>query len=95
MLSYSGHIASLVNPPGNPKAHFFAGPEPEPDPDAWQAKAQKVAGTWWEHWADWAIQRSGDTRRSPTSLGSRKYPRDRAGTGRLRARPGAIAWLNR
>jgi polyhydroxyalkanoate synthase len=73
VLSYSGHIASLVNPPGNPKAHFFAGPEPEPDPDAWQAKAQKVAGTWWEHWADWAIQRSGDTRRSPTSLGSRKF----------------------
>ena len=73
VLSYSGHIASLVNPPGNPKAHFFAGPEPEPDPDEWQAKAQKVAGTWWEHWADWAIQRSGDTRRSPTSLGSRKF----------------------
>ena len=73
VLSYSGHIASLVNPPGNPKAHFFAGPEPEPDPDAWQAKAQKVAGTWWEHWADWAILRSGDTRRSPTSLGSRKF----------------------
>jgi polyhydroxyalkanoate synthase subunit PhaC len=73
VLSYSGHIASLVNPPGNPKAHFFTGPEPEPDPDAWQAKAQKVAGTWWEHWADWAIQRAGDTRRAPTSLGSRKF----------------------
>jgi polyhydroxyalkanoate synthase len=73
VLSYAGHIASLVNPPGNPKAHFFAGPEPEPDPDAWRAKAQKVAGTWWEHWADWAIQRSGDTRRSPASLGSRKF----------------------
>jgi polyhydroxyalkanoate synthase subunit PhaC len=73
VLSYAGHIASLVNPPGNPKAHFFAGPEPEPDPDAWRAKAQKVPGTWWEHWADWAIQRSGDTRRSPASLGSRKF----------------------
>ena len=73
VLSYAGHIASLVNPPGNPKAHFFAGPEPEPDPDAWRAKAQKVPGTWWEHWADSAIQRSGDTRRSAASLGSRKF----------------------
>jgi polyhydroxyalkanoate synthase len=73
VLSYAGHIASLVNPPGNPKAHFFTGPEPEPDPDAWQAKAQKVTGTWWEHWADWVIARSGDTRRSPGSLGSRKF----------------------
>ena len=25
VLSYSGHIASLVNPPGNPKAHYWAG----------------------------------------------------------------------
>jgi polyhydroxyalkanoate synthase len=73
VLSNAGHIASLVNPPGNPKAHFFAGPEPEPDPDAWQAKAEKIPGTWWEHWADWAVQRSGDTHRSPTKLGSRKF----------------------
>jgi len=30
VLSNAGHIASLINPPGNPKAHFFAGPEPVP-----------------------------------------------------------------
>jgi len=73
VLSSAGHIASLVNPPGNPKAHFFAGPEPEADPEAWQAKAEKVPGTWWEHWADWARQRSGDTHRSPGNFGSRKF----------------------
>ena len=73
VLSNAGHIASLVNPPGNPKAHFFAGPEPEADPDQWQAKAQKVPGTWWEHWADWAIERSGDARRPAAKLGSRKF----------------------
>jgi polyhydroxyalkanoate synthase subunit PhaC len=73
VLSSAGHIASLVNPPGNPKAHFFAGPEPEADPEAWQAKAEKVPGTWWEHWADWALQRSGDTHRSPVNFGSRKF----------------------
>jgi len=73
VLSSAGHIASLVNPPGNPKAHFFAGPEPEADPEAWQAKAEKVPGTWWEHWADWALQRSGDTHRSPGNFGSRKF----------------------
>jgi polyhydroxyalkanoate synthase subunit PhaC len=73
VLSNAGHIASLVNPPGNPKAHFFAGPEPEADPDQWQAKAQKVPGTWWEHWADWVLERSGGTRRPATKLGSRKF----------------------
>jgi len=25
VLSYSGHIASLINPPGNPKAHYWQG----------------------------------------------------------------------
>ena len=33
VLSNAGHIASLVNPPGNPKAHYFAGPEPGGDAD--------------------------------------------------------------
>jgi polyhydroxyalkanoate synthase len=73
VLSNAGHIASLVNPPGNPKAHFFAGPEPEDDPEQWRAKAQKVQGTWWEHWADWAVQRSGESRRAPPKLGNRKF----------------------
>ena len=41
ILSNAGHIASLVNPPGNPKAHFFAGPEPEADPDAVAGKAHR------------------------------------------------------
>ena len=30
MLSNAGHIASLVNPPGNPKANYYTGPV---DPD--------------------------------------------------------------
>src|SRR5207302_632885 len=34
VLSHAGHIQSLVNPPGNPKAFFYAGPEPGPDADA-------------------------------------------------------------
>ena len=74
MLSNAGHIASLVNPPGNPKAHFYVGPEPGPDPEQWQAESERRAGTWWEHWADWALVRSGDARRAPAKEGSRKFP---------------------
>jgi polyhydroxyalkanoate synthase len=73
ILSNAGHVASLVNPPGNPKAHYFAGPEPGPDPEDWLAKAEKVPGTWWEHWADWIGERSGEERRAPASLGSRRH----------------------
>src|SRR5207249_10428377 len=34
VLSHSGHIASLVNPPGNPTAHYWTGAAPAPDPNA-------------------------------------------------------------
>jgi polyhydroxyalkanoate synthase len=73
ILSNAGHVASLVNPPGNPKAHYFAGPEPVPDPEDWLAKAEKQQGTWWEHWAKWIGERSGEERRAPGSLGSKRH----------------------
>jgi polyhydroxyalkanoate synthase len=38
VLSYSGHIASLVNPPGNPKAHYWTGGTPGADPGQWLAR---------------------------------------------------------
>jgi poly(3-hydroxyalkanoate) synthetase len=38
VLSYSGHIASLVNPPGNPKAHYWTGGTAGEDPSSgWPA----------------------------------------------------------
>lgn len=75
VLSNAGHIASLINPPGNPKAHYFAGPEPGGDPDDWLSRAERHQGTWWEHWAAWIkdSDRSGAERRAPTKLGSRRY----------------------
>jgi polyhydroxyalkanoate synthase len=73
VLSNAGHIASLINPPGNPKAHYFAGPEPGGDPDDWLAAAEQRQGTWWEHWAEWVIARSGEERKAPSRLGSRRH----------------------
>ena len=74
VLSNSGHIAGLVNPPGNPIAKYFAGPKPGPDPERWLLQASEHSGTWWEHWADWAITRSGEERPAPAELGSAQYP---------------------
>ncbi len=74
VLSQAGHIASVVNPPGNPKAHYYAGPHPGPDPDAWLRNAERRAGTWWELWADWTCERSGDEISAPQELGSSRYP---------------------
>jgi polyhydroxyalkanoate synthase len=73
ILSNAGHIASLINPPGNPKAHYFAGPPPTEDPEQWLAGAKQQPGTWWQHWAEWVNTRAGEERKAPTRLGSRRH----------------------
>ena len=52
VLSNSGHIASLVNPPGNPKAAYFIGGDLNRDAEGWRETAEKRTGTWWQAWAD-------------------------------------------
>jgi polyhydroxyalkanoate synthase subunit PhaC len=74
VLSYSGHIASLVNPPGNPKAHYWTGAAPGPDPDAWLATATEHRGSWWEPWSDWVIGHGGEHRPAPDRLDSDQHP---------------------
>ncbi len=74
VLSNSGHVAALVNPPGNPKGFYLTGPKPGEDPDAWQANATRHGGSWWEHWAFWASTRSGKKKRARKTLGNAKYP---------------------
>ncbi len=74
-LSNAGHIASLVNPPGNPKANYYTAPlDPEASPEAWLETAENHTGSWWEHWADWAVERSGDQVPAPETLGSARFP---------------------
>jgi len=74
VLSYSGHIQSLVNPPGNPKAHYWTGGEPGADPHAWRAAAERHTGSWWEPWSAWMLERSGEEAPAPATLGSAGHP---------------------
>jgi polyhydroxyalkanoate synthase len=74
VLSYSGHIQSLVNPPGNPKASHWVGGAIGPDPEDWKAGARRRSGSWWETWAEWAIERSGAEVAAPEWLGSAVHP---------------------
>ena len=74
VLSNAGHIAALVNPPGNPKASYLAGPEPGADPVEWLDSAGKHSGSWWEHWSGWVGERSGDRIDAPTSPGNKQFP---------------------
>jgi polyhydroxyalkanoate synthase subunit PhaC len=69
-LSNGGHIAALVNPPGNPKAWTKLGAAVPLDADSWEATAEKRSGSWWESWTRWAGERSGKMVAAPKSLGS-------------------------
>ena len=71
--SSAGHIASLVNPPGNPKASYHTGGPPGPDPEAWLASSTRHVGSWWEPWAEWVTERSGAEQAAPNRLGSRRH----------------------
>lgn len=73
-LSNGGHVAALVNPPGNPKAYHIVGPAGAPDADAWQESAVKTPGSWWEGWAAWCGERSGKKVPAPKTLGSKAWP---------------------
>ena len=73
VLSNAGHIASLVNPPGNPRASYWLGPKPVPDPEKWLEQATKHTGTWWEVWADWMGKQSGREKPAPRTLGGADY----------------------
>ncbi|MBS7662332.1 class II poly(R)-hydroxyalkanoic acid synthase [Pseudomonas lalucatii] len=81
ILSNSGHIQSILNPPGNPKATYLEGPRLSGDPRAWYHDAQKHEGSWWPRWLEWIQQRSGEQRQTLATLGSTRYPAMEAAPG--------------
>ena len=74
VLSTSGHIASMVNPPGNPKATFQTAASNPADPREWLDQAVTVTGSWWPDYASWLGERSGGQKRAPRKLGRKTFP---------------------
>jgi poly[(R)-3-hydroxyalkanoate] polymerase subunit PhaC len=81
VLSTSGHIAAMVNPPTNAKAAFrtvsatAAGGGANPaDPREFLATATTVPGSWWTDYSSWLAERGGGPRKSPRTLGRKAYP---------------------
>ncbi len=78
VLSTSGHIAALVNPPDNPKASFRSAPgdstENPADSREWLAEAVTQQGSWWTDVAAWLDKRTGRKVAAPKSLGSAELP---------------------
>jgi polyhydroxyalkanoate synthase len=81
VLSNSGHIQSILNPPGNPKARFMTNPDMPDDANKWQEDATKHTDSWWLHWQAWQAERSGKLKKSPATLGNKAYPAGEASPG--------------
>ena len=74
VLSSSGHVAGIVNPPGGRRVHWTnEAIEVSPEsPDEWRAGAVEHPGSWWEDWAGWISSRAG-ARGNPPAMGSKRY----------------------
>jgi polyhydroxyalkanoate synthase subunit PhaC len=60
ILSESGHIAGIINPPSKGKyGHYTSDAPLQGAPEDWQAGATKHAGSWWPRWGAWLAERSG------------------------------------
>jgi polyhydroxyalkanoate synthase subunit PhaC len=73
VLSSSGHIQSILNPPGNPKSRYFINKDMPADPKQWLETASKESDSWWQHWRGWLHQRGGKTKAAPTVLGNEEF----------------------
>jgi len=69
VLSTSGHIAAMVNPPGNDKARYQLAKECPEDPQEWLRRAETCHGSWWPDYAGWLAERCGEERAAPAELG--------------------------
>jgi polyhydroxyalkanoate synthase len=83
VLSGSGHIAGMVNPPAANKYGYWTNEKLPADPDAWFDAAKQHEGSWWPHWKQWV-----------TPFLGREVPARVPGKGKLKvleAAPGTYA----
>ncbi|TRD20696.1 alpha/beta fold hydrolase [Palleronia caenipelagi] len=73
VLSQAGHIQSLINPPGNPKARYMTNDGKHDSPESFLEGATQHQGSWWEHWEAWLDARGGRKVKARKTLGSTKY----------------------
>ena len=69
VLSTSGHVAAMVNPPGNEKARYQIAKECPEDPEQWLLHAETRHGSWWPDYTGWLAERCGEEKAAPEELG--------------------------
>ncbi|WP_170449423.1 PHA/PHB synthase family protein [Ruegeria arenilitoris] len=59
IVSESGHIAGIVNPPSKKKYGHYTNPDLKAGADTWMKEASFHEGSWWPRWEAWLKKRSG------------------------------------
>ncbi|MDN5849281.1 MAG: class I poly(R)-hydroxyalkanoic acid synthase [Nitrococcus sp.] len=59
VLSGSGHIAGVINPPAKEKYGYWTNANTPKDPEEWMAAAEHHTGSWWPYWLGWLNQKGG------------------------------------
>jgi polyhydroxyalkanoate synthase len=74
VLSRSGHIQALVNPPSaDSRSSFRVAEELPATPEEFAAEAAQLPGSWWGDWDAWLAERSGGLKPAPKALGNATY----------------------
>ncbi len=64
VLSGSGHIAGVVNPPAKNKYQFWTGGKADGRFEDWLSSAGETPGSWWPYWLEWIKGLAGETIKS-------------------------------
>lgn len=73
VVSQSGHIAGIVNPPSKNKYGHYTNSNLKLEPEEWFAEADFHEGSWWPRWGAWLAKKSG--RKVPARVpGDSKHP---------------------
>jgi polyhydroxyalkanoate synthase len=74
VLSTSGHIQALINPPGpESRSSYRVAMNPEQDPTEFVRDTPTTSGSWWPDWANWLDERSGANKAARKTLGNKRY----------------------
>ena len=75
VLSNSGHIAGVVNPPSPKSRHWYGEAEQLPArAEDWRDDAAEHKASWWEDWSPWIAEHAGKQVTPPKQLGSTGHP---------------------
>jgi polyhydroxyalkanoate synthase len=74
VLSKSGHIQALVNPPSPESRSSFRVADDLPGtPEEFVTQTPQLPGSWWPDWDAWLAERSGELKPASKTLGNRTY----------------------